>query len=351
MKCVISLKNIEGGGTRNSCFELLRLLCIFGIVYMHTYGIFYETASGDLLIHGVIINSVFNMGVSLFMLISGYFGVKQSGKKMFFLLSETFFYSILGVVVTYILKQESIGLRGIIEAVMPFSSKRYWYITAYLILMSFASYINRVPDKLSKEEFQGLIKIMFILFSLLPTVTFIHVMGDRGKGPVNMLMMYFIGRYIRMHVPEQTMPRKRILLFFLMIFISEIGLNIFCSFIKNKGMGLYCPYAQDYTVFIVAGSILIFLLFKYSKMNSKTINMISKHVLGIYLTESMVREVFGYIGVGVESFREQWFLFGIIAVHAVAIMMICILIDIIREHTVERFLAWVYNKISNRFHG
>lgn len=63
--------------TRLSNFELLRLICIFGIISMHTLGYVNNEVCGMNLFIGVLINTVFNMGVTIFMLISGYFGIKN----------------------------------------------------------------------------------------------------------------------------------------------------------------------------------------------------------------------------------------------------------------------------------
>lgn len=48
---------------------------MFGIISMHTFGVFHDTAVGVNLVLGVFNSSLFNIGVSSFMLISEYFGV------------------------------------------------------------------------------------------------------------------------------------------------------------------------------------------------------------------------------------------------------------------------------------
>ncbi|SFG94379.1 hypothetical protein SAMN02982927_03318 [Sporolactobacillus nakayamae] len=70
---------------RESSFELLRILCIFGIITMHIVSIIYSSVTGVNLIYGVFVNSLFNTCVSIFVLISGYFGVKLNIKKLIFL--------------------------------------------------------------------------------------------------------------------------------------------------------------------------------------------------------------------------------------------------------------------------
>lgn len=82
---------------RNSGVELLRIICMFGIIFMHTFGIFYDKVSGIYLAAGIAINSLFNMGVSIFMLISGYYGIRFSFKKLIRLESMILFYAVSGM--------------------------------------------------------------------------------------------------------------------------------------------------------------------------------------------------------------------------------------------------------------
>lgn len=81
---------------RNSNFELLRIICIFGIISMHSFGAFLHTAIGASRFYGTLINSVFNMGVSCFMLISGYFGIRFSVRKFVTLETTFIFYAVGG---------------------------------------------------------------------------------------------------------------------------------------------------------------------------------------------------------------------------------------------------------------
>lgn len=63
---------------RNSSFELLRLICILGIVIMHTCGPIMEQATGVNVVWIQIENGLFQAGVSIFILISGYFGIRTT---------------------------------------------------------------------------------------------------------------------------------------------------------------------------------------------------------------------------------------------------------------------------------
>lgn len=67
---------------RNSSIEMLRILAMLGIVIMHTNGAVMEHGSGTGFAWTQIENGIFNAGVSIFVLISGYFGIRRSTQKL-----------------------------------------------------------------------------------------------------------------------------------------------------------------------------------------------------------------------------------------------------------------------------
>lgn len=82
--------------TRNSSIELLRLLAIFGIVVMHINGPLLDSAFGLNSIWVQLENSIFNCGVSVFVLISGYFGIRRTSFKILLLELSALLYSLAG---------------------------------------------------------------------------------------------------------------------------------------------------------------------------------------------------------------------------------------------------------------
>ena len=67
---------------RNSSIEMLRILAMLGIVIMHTNGAVMEHGAGTGFAWTQIENGIFNVGVSIFVLISGYFGIRRSTQKL-----------------------------------------------------------------------------------------------------------------------------------------------------------------------------------------------------------------------------------------------------------------------------
>lgn len=336
---------------RESNFELLRLICIFGIITMHTFGSFYSSATGGNLVYGVLINTVFNMGVSLFMLISGYYGVRTSWNKIVYLEIATIFYAVLNVLVNSVI-WEGLSKKALLRACFPVSDGVYWYITTYMLILVFARYINMIPEKLPKKDFQKLLFIMLVIFSILPSVIQLHVMGDNGKGIMNMLLMYLIGRYIKLYGKE-SYPRGKLLGAGSLVILIGFALNYGLSLLFQGGTGIYAPFARDCSITIVLSSIFIFLFFRECKFQSRVINGLAKYVIGIYLFEGTVRAVFRE-WFDITVYGDAWYLFGVIAVYTLLSMLICMIVEILRSATIGRCSSWIaeiLQKIWSKWSG
>lgn len=324
-------KNITGGGTasvRQSNFELLRLLCIFGIISMHAFGTVNGTVSGANLVFGVLINSIFNTCVSLFILISGYFGINGTVKKYLGLELEVWFYSVLGYIVVSVV-QGHWDIGNLRRAVFPVFSERYWYITSYMLLLFFSKYINQIPEKLKKKDFENVLFLMLFVFSIVPTVVQYHVMGDGGKGFANMLLMYLIGRYIRLYWNEKPHSLKKTIALGAGVILLGFILNLVLTLVRG-GKGVYAPFARDCSCIIIVASAAIFIVFKQIRMRSNTINQIAKHVVSVYLFEGGMRTFLNQF-FDITLYADQWYLFAVLSVYVLVVMTGCMILDVIRS--------------------
>lgn len=312
---------------RQSNFELLRLMCIFGIVTMHTYGIFYGNATGANLVYGVLINSLFNTCVTLFVLISGYFGINGTIRKIVKLEMEVLFYSVLSMVIIGCL-QDNWNTKDVLKAFLPVSSCKYWYITSYMLILIFSKYLNKVPERLEKKEFQQLLLLMFFIFSVVPTLVLFHVMEDGGKGVANMLLVYYTGRYIRLYYDKKINNPKKIFIIGAGIITLGFILNLILTILRG-GTGVCAPFARDCSSIIFIASITIFLTFKHLNISSNLINCLAKHVVAVYLFEVAMKACLSQF-FDINIYKERWYLFAVIAAYTLVTIAGCMLMDVIR---------------------
>lgn len=154
-------------------------------------------------------------------------------------------------------------------------------MTSYMLLLIFSKYINILPEKLDRRSFRNFVFLLFIVFSAAPTFLKAHVMGDGGKGFANILLAYYVGRYIRFYKPNK--PVKQYIIYGGFSLAICIVLNHLLSILKG-GVALYAPFARDCSVFILVASICIFSVFQQLNINSVIVNRLSRCVMGgIYL--------------------------------------------------------------------
>ena len=315
---------------------------------MHTFGTVNGTVSGANLVFGVLINSIFNTCVSLFVLISGYFGINGTVKKYLKLELEVLFYSVFGYIVVSVV-QGHWDFRNLGRAVLPVFSERYWYITSYMLLLFFSKYINQIPEKLKKKDFENLLLLMFCVFSVVPTVVQYHVMGDGGKGFANMLLMYFVGRYIRLYWNEEPHSLKKTIALGAGFILLGFILNLVLTLLRG-GKGVYAPFARDCSCIIIIASVAIFMAFKKIGIRSNVINQIAKHVVSVYLFEGAMRTFFNQF-FDITLYADKWYLFAVLSAYVLVVMAGCMFLDVIRSilaKPIENIICSVGEKGINR---
>lgn len=315
---------------------------------MHTYGTVNGIVSGANLILGVLINSVFNTCVSLFILMSGYFGINGTVKKYLKLELKVLFYSVLEYIIVSKI-QGCWDFRNLRRALFPVFSGKYWYITSYMLLLFFSKYLNEVPEKLKKKDFENLLLVMLFVFSVVPTVVQYHMMGDGGKGFANMLLMYFVGRYIRLYWNGEPRNLKKTIAIGSGVILLGFILNLALTLLR-RGKGVYAPFARDYSCIIIIASVAIFMIFKQIRIRSTVINQIAKTCVAIYLFEGAMRTFFSQF-FDITMYADKWYLFGVLSVYVLVVMAGCMMLDVIRSRLakpIEEMICTAGDKGFNR---
>ena len=273
---------------RQSNFELLRIVSITLIMLMHLVvaAVFTDNTTNKILL--LLINTIGNTGVTLFILISGYFGISFSLRKLCHTLFIVWFYSIISYLFEIFVMDKSFHMSDFFVTIFPIIKNKYWFMTSYIILFCLSPYINQLKQYFSKQRFQALLLVLILIFYILPTFFYVDYLNNYGKNIVNMVIAYLIGQYINVHsTPWLFNKYKYIILSFCLLFILSI--NTFVTFIKDY---FFLWFAHDNSIFILLSSICIFLFFKELKMSSNFINKLAKHVFPLYLTQHLLTIVF-----------------------------------------------------------
>lgn len=331
---------------RNSSFELLRIISIYGIISMHSFGGYLQSATGFERIYGCIINSVFNMGVSLFMLISGYFGINFSIKKLIKLLVTVIVYSLANTSFTLMVNQY-FSIMDLVKSVFVIFTNKYWYATVYITMFLLAPFINQFLSSLKQKEYKIVIIILFVFFVLAPTLLQEQILNDAGKGIVNMFLLYIVGRYIKIYGIGLAKIKTFILSLLTITVLSLLTVILSIDMYSSEG-GVYYRYCYDNSIFIFFGSVFTFLFFKELYFESKIINKIAESVFAIYLFEGTLRQIIIYF------YNHQKIKIGIVMYNCFVpiIIILCIFfIENFRRILFKKFETFISDFISKRILG
>ena len=318
---------------RISNFELLRIICINGIITMHSFGCVYGSATGLNLAVGVLINSVFNSCVSCFVLMSGYFGIKYNLKKILNLHFQIIFITISALTINYYFTG-NLSKLDFVKSIFPIISRKYWFISCYVVLTFLAPFINQIPEKLSRKSFESLLLILITIFYIIPSFFYFELTMDGGKGIVNMIIVYLIGRYINKYITN-SYPIKSLFIIALFIAVVNSSLNYFFSQLHG-GVGLFAPFARDSSIFILVLAILTLLIFREMQFKSKIINYLASSVLIVYIGEGYVRTLLNHF-FDLTEFSTSLYFTLMLFLYVMAVFFITTFIDIVRRYTVGRF--------------
>ncbi len=326
---------------RLSNIESLRIISIIMIVMMHIMGNAYNTHNAinhELLL---IINTIGNTGVTIFVLISGYFGIHFSINKFIKMMSVIWFYSILSYIISLFYFEESITLHGLKSALFPVLSRKYWFMSCYMVVFCFSPFLNKIVSTLSKSDFIKLLILMLIFFAVAPTIFQPGIMQDGGKGLINMILAYLIGQYLKVyHFPKLIIEKSTIILTTSLIIIFLI--NSFLSWRKGVTM---MPLAKDNSIFIILASIAIFYKFVKIKIDSSIINYIAGYVFPIYLFQEIVLKILSpyYRMISEDDTFIVYLLTG-----TLMIVILSIAVENVRRVIFDKLVNFISNSVETR---
>lgn len=338
---------------RNSNIEILRIISMLFIVFSH-YS-FHDGIVKTTLPLGVnrfLLNILVlgNIGVILFVFISGYFLInsnKVTLKKILKFVLQVWFYSSIIYIISCLGGVANFSIKGLIVNFLPIISKRYWFATCYFTIYIFHPFINKFLKTLSKREYQLFLIISLIVFSLIPTF-FTSSANFYGNELVQFLLFYSIGAYLKIYGVSDLVKKRNIYMLIvssLTLVLSVVVINLLS--VKMSLLGMYVnQFYERYSIVAIIFSISLFIHFAFQKpFYNKFINIISSTMFGIYLIHDnnyirdlLWKDIF-HTG---EYVLSNWlFVHAVLCV--ILIFTVCIIIELLRQHIIEKYL---FNKIG-----
>lgn len=207
MKNNITMKQTR---VRESNIELLRIVSMFLVLLVHSnFFSLGEPTSIDIIQNPVdaIARVVFETAsiacVDIFILISGWFGIRPKVRSLCNFIFQCFFFLAGSYLIAVCLGRATLSSEGIVGC---FAGTHYnWFIKAYLFLYVLSPILNLFVEYAPRTLFRNTLIGFFILQSvygwILPSAT---EYIEMGYSPLSFIGLYLLARYIRIYSPSIT---------------------------------------------------------------------------------------------------------------------------------------------------
>ncbi len=270
---------------RRSEFDLLRIISMMMVLGVHFDGAALGLpAPTGLEIFGsgrdiwrIVFEAITIIGVNCFTLISGYFEIRLTAKSAINFLFQAFFYSIGLYLLAAITGHTALTAENLTDAALILTRTDLWYVPAYFILMLASPWLNAGCRAMTRREFTIILSAILV-FTLWGGWWQGMAFNPTGYTPLQLVTIYLLGRYIRMHNPMSTITPTKTRAIAATIYLFSVTAIIFCA--------LYLPSTAAFAYnspAVMAASVSFFYFFTTLRFSSPTVNFIAASAFSVYL--------------------------------------------------------------------
>ena len=147
-------------------------------------------------------SSLFMPSVNVFVMISAYFlctkdNLKISWKKLGKLWLTVFFYSIVLFAVFTAIGIYQFDVRALLSSLFPIAFSKYWFVSAYFLMMIASPFLNAIVSRLNKAQFSAFAVFIIILAALQDVGVFLTIPLANGYNGIWFCLLYLLTAYFR----------------------------------------------------------------------------------------------------------------------------------------------------------
>lgn len=345
---------------RNSNLELYRIIVMLLIVCHHY--VVNSGLMGELLKEPFSGKSIFfyifgmwgKTGINCFVLITGYFMCKSSItlRKYLKLFLEVVFYSVAIYLIFVITGNEHFSIKYLLLKIIPMRMVDGGFVECFLWFYLCIPFLTILVKNLDKK-LHGLLVLLYLgIYTLTSTLPGFHVTMNYVTW---FSVLFFIASYIRFYglLPKiKTSKWGGITLICMLVSIVSVIVAVYAKTALGKQIWIFRPVTDSNTFLAVVTSISAFMYFKDLKMKyHKWINTIAASTFGVLMIHANSDTMRYWLWQKIVDCKGAYNLpyACLYAIGCVlAIFAICILIDYIRIHTLEKWTFKYIDRYLNR---
>ena len=334
--------------TRQSNIELLRFMSMLMIAIFHIND--HALESGALLSsQWVAYNLTHTLTItatSIFVLVSGYFGIHFKAKGILNLYLRCFIWGLVGYLLYVVFTDNSLRLTTLAARIMPFTHNKWWFIITYLELYFLSPMLNAAIEMFDKKK-----HLLFILVFGFVTLYmgYCRETGEDSWGTSlsHFLWLYVIARYIKLYVSIDSIRKYRWM--WIVGFILSSGLTFSLAILEGKYALPHCLWPYPYcSPWVLMGALSLLLFALSFTFESKVVNWFASSSLSSYLMDGSP-----YFGLGVWfPWLTSWMMslplsirYGILVPFAFAWLCSVCVVDKLWEQILYKPVMKLFNKL------
>lgn len=333
---------------RNTSIELLRIISMIMIMFHHfAYHGNFEWNFNEVTLPHLWYDFILmggKVGVDIFVLISGYFLIENTEKlfqpkKLLKFWGQVVFYSIMTYLLSVMLRLNAFEIKQLIKVCLPITYPGWWFASTYFMLYLIHPFLNKLLLGLSKTEYQYLILMMVLCWSIIPTAT---TQLFESNSLLWFVTLYGIAGYVNLYGGNQKLQSKHYFSLYFMVLIITYTVSTTFLFLGTKKEE-WSTHAIDFFEIerlpILLMAITLFMGFVTLKMNyHKWINMIASATFGVYLIHdsSYIRYYLWTNIFKINQYQDSTFLILYSILVVFILYVSCTMIDLIRKKLVEK---------------
>ena len=328
---------------RNSSIELFRIIATFSVLIVHFNGWFvgglperldfgtFNWRWGQFLIGGASC-----VCVNLFIIISGYFGLK-------FKISNFVRISLvlIGIYIPfYLLSAYLYGIFSFVSFLQRFLivSRAGYFVQCYLMLIFFSPVLNAFIDSKPRKDIFIWVMLFWLIEIWFGCIMNVSDFGfNNGYSIIHFVLIYMLARVVFLYRKEIRKIRKS---------YWCCG-YLLCTLILAAmyGVGIRWDYANPVNVISL---FCFFIPFLYYNFQNKTINWIAKSTFAVYIIQ-VTNPAINYL-IGFDTKLLNNYSYGVYLAASLAIIILffsfCIIYDKVREFIMRPLEKWLQQLVG-----
>lgn len=354
-------QNVIRGGVRQSNLELYRIIVMLLIVahhYVVNSGLLdvmkENTMSGNSL-YLYLLGMWGKTGINCFVLITGYFMCCShiTARKFLKLFLEVMFYNIVIWAIFVGTGYEDFSIKQMIKELLPITSVASGFTSCFLIFYLLIPFLNVLISHIDKKMHLRLVLLCFFTYTVLSSIPKIHVVCNYVTW---FSVLYFISSYIRLY---GLFPKLRNSQWGLLTLLSVVVAmaSVLALLFLHESTGLVLnPYrlvSDSNTIMAVIVAVCSFMYFKDLPVRqSKWINTVSASTFGVLCihanSDTMRQWLWKDIADCVGQYTNEHLVWLSLAT-VLCTFIVCIAIDYIRIHTVEKKMFVLVDRLLAKY--